>query len=121
MRALDSCYGGTDILCTFVFHFTIQRHQLIRLGVPTLFIAVALDEGPGPPLRSPYTDLTKLYGVVSILVRCCDVTSQQKSLMQVSLMHDDAPEDMSHNPYVLTPPSLPPYKPLASQPPPIIW
>ena len=63
----------------------MQKQQLIRHGVPTLFIAVALDEGPGPPLRSPYTDLTKLYAVVSILVRCCDVTSQQKGLIQVCM------------------------------------
>lgn len=62
----------------------MQKQQLIRHGVPTLFIAVALDEGPGPPLRSPYTDLTKLYAVVSMLVRCCDVSSQQKSLIPVS-------------------------------------
>ena len=62
----------------------LQRQQLLRLGVPSLFIAVALDEGPGPPMRSPYTDLSKLYAVVSILVRCCDVTGLQKGLQQVS-------------------------------------
>lgn len=66
----------------------LQKHQLIRLGVPTLFIAVALDEGPGPPLRSPYTDLTKLYAVVSVLVRCCNVSSQQKSALPVSLENE---------------------------------
>ena len=59
---------------------TLQKQQLVRLGVPSLFIAVALDEGPGPPLRSPYTDLSKLYSVVGILVRCCDITLMQKSL-----------------------------------------
>ena len=61
----------------------VQRQQLIRLGVPSLFIAVSLDEGPGPPMRSPYTDLTKLYATVGILVRCCNVTLLQKSLHQV--------------------------------------
>lgn len=61
----------------------LQRQQLIRLGVPSLFIAVSLDEGPGPPMRSPYTDLTKLYATVGILVRCCNVTPLQKSLHQV--------------------------------------
>lgn len=71
--------------CYIVLSLThTQRHQLIRLGVPSLFIAVALDEGPGPPLRSPYTDLTKLYAVVGILVRCCDITVMQKSLHEVS-------------------------------------
>ncbi|XP_064393950.1 probable ubiquitin carboxyl-terminal hydrolase FAF-X [Halichondria panicea] len=61
---------------------SFERKQLLRLGVPSLFIAVALDEGPGPPMRSPYTDLSKLYAVVSILVRCCDVTGLQKGLQQ---------------------------------------
>ena len=75
------CYS-IKFLMEPVIH--LQRHQLIRHGVPTLFIAVALDEGPGPPLRSPYTDLTKLYAVVSVLIRCCDVSLQQKSLAQVS-------------------------------------
>ena len=65
----------------------MQRQQLIRLGVPSLFIAVSLDEGPGPPMRSPYTDLTKLYATVGILVRCCDVSILQKSLHQVIIIH----------------------------------
>ena len=60
-----------------------QRKQLLHLSVPSLFIAVALDEGPGPPLRSPYADLSKLYAVVGILVRSCDVTMMQKSLYEV--------------------------------------
>ena len=63
----------------------MQRKQLLHLSVPSLFIAVALDEGPGPPLRSPYADLSKLYIVVGILVRSCDVTVMQKSLFEVRL------------------------------------
>ena len=73
--------------CTLEYSYidlsNVQRQQLIRLGVPSLFIAVSLDEGPGPPMRSPYTDLTKLYATVGILVRCCNVTLLQKSLHQV--------------------------------------
>lgn len=61
----------------------LQRQQLLHLGVPSLFIAVALDEGPGPPLRSPYADLSKLYAVVGILVRSCDVSIMQKSVFEV--------------------------------------
>ena len=53
------------------------------MGVPAHFIAVALDEGPGPPLRSPYADLTKLYSVVGILVRCCDVSAVQRTCKEV--------------------------------------
>ena len=57
--------------------------MLISLGVPTLFIAVALDEGPGPPLRGNYMDLTKLHSVVAQLVRCCDVSPMQRSSIEV--------------------------------------
>lgn len=71
----------------YIFHVSPppppQRKLLLHLSVPSLFIAVALDEGPGPPLRSPYADLSKLYAVVGILVRSCDVTIMQKSLYEV--------------------------------------
>lgn len=40
---------------------------------------VALDEGPGPPIKYQYAELGKLYTVVSQLVRCCDVTSRMQS------------------------------------------
>lgn len=66
--------------------FVSQRKQLLHLSVPSLFIAVALDEGPGPPLRSPYADLSKLYAVVGILVRSCDVSVMQKSLYEVRIL-----------------------------------
>ena len=36
-------------------------------------------------MRSPYTDLTKLYATVGILVRCCNVTPLQKSSHQVMI------------------------------------
>ena len=76
LACLNSCYPHST---------NVQRQQLVRLGVPSLFIAVSLDEGPGPPMRSPYTDLTKLYATVGILVRCCNVTPLQKSLHQVMI------------------------------------
>ena len=78
-----ACSVGRTALHTHT-HTHTQRQQLLRLGVPSLSIAVALDEGPGPPLRSPYTDLNKLYAVVSILVRCCNVSIMQKSSVQAS-------------------------------------
>lgn len=40
---------------------------------------VALDEGPGPPIKYQYAELGKLYAVVSQLVRCCDVTPRMQS------------------------------------------
>lgn len=53
-----------------------ERSQLLRLNVASTFIAVALDEGPGPPIKYQYADLSKLYLVVSLLVRCCDLSSK---------------------------------------------
>lgn len=37
---------------------------------------VALDEGPGPPIKYQNAELGKLHQVVSILVRCSDVSSR---------------------------------------------
>ena len=37
---------------------------------------VALDEGPGPPIKYQYAELNRLYSVVSMLVRCCDVSTR---------------------------------------------
>ena len=42
-------------------------------------MGVSLDEGPGPPIRTPYVDLSKLYPTVTSLVCCYDVTPMQKS------------------------------------------
>lgn len=44
---------------------------------------VALDEGPGPPIRYQYAELGKLYSVVSQLVRCCDVSARMRSSVPV--------------------------------------
>lgn len=56
-----------------------EKTQLLKLGVPATFMLVALDEGPGPPIKYQYAELGKLYSVVSQLVRCCDVTSRMQS------------------------------------------
>lgn len=56
-----------------------ERAQLLKLNVPQLFVAVALDDGPGPPIKYQYADLGKLYQVVSILIRSCDLTSRCSS------------------------------------------
>ena len=57
----------------------VQKQQLLQLGVPATFMLVALDEGPGPPIRYQYAELGKLYAVVSQLVRCCDVSSRMQT------------------------------------------
>ncbi|PSN47507.1 putative ubiquitin carboxyl-terminal hydrolase FAF-X [Blattella germanica] len=56
-----------------------ERTQLLKLNVPATFMLVALDEGPGPPIKYQYPELTKLHQVVSQLIRCCDVSSKTQS------------------------------------------
>lgn len=63
----------------FVHSGLAEKTQLLKLGVPATFMLVALDEGPGPPIKYQYAELGKLYTVVSQLVRCCDVTSRMQS------------------------------------------
>ncbi|KAK3094503.1 hypothetical protein FSP39_002606 [Pinctada imbricata] len=53
-----------------------EKLQLLNLNVPSLFMLVALDEGPGPPIKYQYAELNRLFSVVSILVRCCDVSAR---------------------------------------------
>jgi ubiquitin carboxyl-terminal hydrolase 9/24 len=43
---------------------------------------VALDEGPGPPIKYQFAELGKLYQVVSQLIRCCDVYSKCQSCFE---------------------------------------
>ncbi|XP_053404353.1 probable ubiquitin carboxyl-terminal hydrolase FAF-X isoform X2 [Mercenaria mercenaria] len=59
-----------------------EKMHLLKLNVPALFMMVALDEGPGPPIKYQYAELSKLYSVVSQLVRCCDVSSKCTSSVQ---------------------------------------
>ncbi|KTF73658.1 hypothetical protein cypCar_00043671 [Cyprinus carpio] len=56
-----------------------EKTQLLKLSVPATFMLVALDEGPGPPIKYQYAELGKLYAVVSQLVRCCDVSARMQS------------------------------------------
>lgn len=73
-----------DNLRIFGLCFYLQRLQLLQLGVPATFMMVALDEGPGPPIRYQYAELGKLFSVVSLLVRCCDVSVRMRSSAAVS-------------------------------------
>lgn len=56
-----------------------QRTMLLQLNVPATFMKVALDEGPGPPIKYQYAELGKLYQVVSLLIRSCDVSCKTQS------------------------------------------
>ncbi|KAK1798090.1 hypothetical protein P4O66_000585 [Electrophorus voltai] len=56
-----------------------EKTQLLKLNVPATFMLVALDEGPGPPIKYQYAELGKLYTVVSQLLRCCDCSTRMQS------------------------------------------
>lgn len=56
-----------------------EKNQLLKLNVPETFMLVAIDEGPGPAIKYQYPELTKLHQVVSMLIRCCDVSSKCQS------------------------------------------
>ncbi|CAG5097169.1 Similar to Usp9x: Probable ubiquitin carboxyl-terminal hydrolase FAF-X (Mus musculus) [Cotesia congregata] len=58
-----------------------EKAQLLKLNVPVTFMQVAIDEGPGPTIKYQYPELTKLHQVVSMLIRCCDVSSRCQSSM----------------------------------------
>lgn len=60
--------------------------MLLQLNVPATFMKVALDEGPGPPIKYQYAELGKLYQVVSLLIRSCDVSCKTQS-SHVSIFH----------------------------------
>ena len=72
-------YTHTQLLA---LSFHLQRQQLLKLDVPVLFIGVSLDEGPGPPIRTPYADLAKLYLTVTNLVCCYDISKLRASQVE---------------------------------------
>lgn len=83
LKALNKTLGNSiqivfslQINEIFLCFFFLQKMQLLKLNVPSLFMLVALDEGPGPPIKYQYAELNRLYSVVSVLVRCCDVSSR---------------------------------------------
>lgn len=72
-RHLAQYFG---LFATYAAIGAAERAQLLKLSVAAHFITVSLDEGPGPPIKYQYADFSKLFQVVSILVRCCDVSSK---------------------------------------------
>lgn len=56
------------------------------MNVPAIFIKVAIDEGPGPPIKYPNAEFGKLHQVVSMLVRCSDVTANCQSVNGPNVM-----------------------------------
>jgi len=66
-----------------------QKQQLLRLNVLELFMLVSLDDGTVPPIKYQYAELSKLYAVVSQLVRCCDVSDSCHSSCSVSSLKEE--------------------------------
>lgn len=59
---------------------------------------VALDEGPGPPIKHQYPELCKLHQVVAQLVRCSDITSECSSPNESSAILPNIYGDSNINP-----------------------
>ena len=84
MYFIRDIYTNCKIIWNF-FQWILQKLQLLKLQVPAQFMMVALDEGPGPPIKYQHAELSKLYSVVSQLVRCCDVSQRCHSSISVSI------------------------------------
>ncbi|KAF6033840.1 USP9X [Bugula neritina] len=69
-----------------------ERRQLLSLNVLGTFIQVSIDDGPGPSIKYQYAELVKLFSVVSVLVRCCDLSSECKT---------QEGQPMAPNPYAI--------------------
>lgn len=82
------------IICLFPSPGLAEKTQLLKLNVPATFMLVALDEGPGPPIKYQYAELGKLYTVVSQLVRCCDVSSRMQSSINGSCFYSSATQNI---------------------------
>ncbi|XP_065055791.1 probable ubiquitin carboxyl-terminal hydrolase FAF-X isoform X1 [Rhopilema esculentum] len=59
-----------------------ERKQLLDLGVLQTFIRLAFEDERSSTSRYPYSELTKLYSLVSILIRSCDVSKSMKSSIE---------------------------------------
>ncbi|GAB0088843.1 Probable ubiquitin carboxyl-terminal hydrolase FAF [Sergentomyia squamirostris] len=68
-----------SLFCMYAGLGLQEKHQLLKLNVPAIFMQVALDDGPGPPIKYQYPEWCKLHQVVSHLVRCSDVSSRCSS------------------------------------------
>lgn len=55
------------------------NNNYFQLNVPVKFMMLAAEDGPG---KYQYPELTKLHQVVSILIRCCDLSKIQSSSVQ---------------------------------------
>lgn len=78
---MDNCRQSGQYFNLFYLYATLgfeERLHLLEFNVPTLFMQIAVDEGP-ILYKNQYVDFGKLYQVVSQLIRCCDISCEAKS------------------------------------------
>ncbi|KAI2802763.1 putative ubiquitin carboxyl-terminal hydrolase FAF-X [Blomia tropicalis] len=56
-----------------------ERAHLLKFDVPFQFMSIATDEGTGYPIKYQYVEFGKLYQVVSLLIRCCNISDHCSS------------------------------------------
>ncbi|XP_014217217.1 probable ubiquitin carboxyl-terminal hydrolase FAF-X isoform X3 [Copidosoma floridanum] len=83
-----------------------EKLQLLKLNVPVTFMLVAIDEGPGPVIKYQYPELTKLHQVVSMLIRCCDVSSRTQSSVSGPVLPNPYGDPACGNEYLMPIPPL---------------
>jgi ubiquitin carboxyl-terminal hydrolase 9/24 len=64
---------------TYAHYGAKDKLQLLKLDTVHSFMLVAINEAAGPPIKYQYAELGKLYSVVSVLIRCCDVSGRCQS------------------------------------------
>lgn len=68
-----------QLFVMYVGYGVPERKQLLDLGVLQIFIRLAFEDERSTAIKYPYSELTKLYSLVSILIRSCDVSKSMKS------------------------------------------
>lgn len=68
------------VTLNYLIYSTIHINLIfLQLNVPAIFMKLALDEGPGPPIKYQYPEFQKLHQCVSVLVRSSDISKYCQS------------------------------------------
>lgn len=101
----DHCRHLTQYFHLFNMYAALglpEKRQLLKLGVAETMMSLAIEESPGPVIKFPCVDLTKLYQCVSQLIRCCDLTSKCNSSI-----HNQPPRPNPHGDHTCPEPLMP--------------
>jgi ubiquitin carboxyl-terminal hydrolase 9/24 len=72
-----------QLFLTYANQGISEQTQLLRMRLPSLFISLSVGEGPiSLGYRHNSTDFTKLHSVVSLLIRCCDISERSRTMYQ---------------------------------------